>query len=63
MPEVRLREILGEESEPGDQSRPAPVQRVETQDVDLQRIARLSAADEDRPGERIQAREIDGAEC
>ena len=44
----RVRELLGEQPEPGNVSCPAPARRTERQDGDLEGIARLRAVDVDR---------------
>ena len=58
----RVRELVGEEPEPGDDRRPAPARRLEVEQVDLERVARLGAVDRDRPADLVDAIEVQGEE-
>lgn len=53
----RLRVLVREEPEARDHGRPAPVRRRDCEHVDLQRVARLRALDEDGPAHLVELRE------
>lgn len=50
----RLRVLVREEPEARDHGRPAPVGRLDREHVDLQRVARLGALDEDGPAHLVE---------
>lgn len=50
----RLRVLVREEPEARDHGRPAPVGRLDREHVDLQRVARLRALDEDGPAHLVE---------
>ena len=60
--QVRVGELVGEQAEAGDVAGPAPARGAKGQYRDLERIARLRAIDVDRPGDRIDAPEIEFCE-
>jgi hypothetical protein len=43
-PQVGIGEVVGQQPEPGQDGRPAPALRVEVEDLDRERVARLGAA-------------------
>ncbi len=49
-----------QQPEAGDDAGEAPVGQLEVEDLDRQRVARPRALDRDRPGERVDRREVDG---
>src|SRR5690554_533345 len=55
----RLRELVGQQPEAGDDARPAPAALVEVEDLDLHGVARLRALDEDGAVDRVHLGEID----
>jgi hypothetical protein len=67
-PQLRLGEVVGEQAEAGDARRPAPVARLEAEQFDLERIARLGAFDADRASHlvdlgEVEVREVGGRRC
>src|SRR3979411_2583009 len=59
MMQVRVGELVGEQTEARTVARPAPARRLQRQDRDLERIAGLGAVDEDGPGHRVDEGEIE----
>jgi hypothetical protein len=57
--QVRIGELIGQQPEARDVAGPAPARRLERQHGDLQRVARRGALDEHRPGDRVDAREVE----
>src|SRR6266849_6290789 len=60
--DVGVGEVGGEQTETGKDRAPAPGPRLELQDLDLECVARLSAADVDRPAQRVEAVEVERPE-
>lgn len=61
--QVRLREVLGQQSETRYDSVPAPSFMLDTDDIDHKGIARFRALHIDRAGERVNEIEIQGPDC
>src|SRR4029079_12711379 len=55
----RIRELVGEQPEARDRRRPAPVGRLEGEQVALERVAGLRAVDRDGPVDLVDAREVE----
>ena len=53
--QVGVREVVGEQPEPGQDRGPAPALGVQVEHLDGERVAGLGALDRDRPGERVHA--------
>ena len=56
----RLGEVLRQQPEAGDARGPAPVRRLEVEQLDLQRVAGLGTLDRDRPVDLVDPREVEG---
>ena len=54
-PQVGVREVIRQQTQPRQHGRPAPPLRVNVQDLDRQRVARLGAVDRDWPVQRVDA--------
>src|SRR5258708_33346521 len=59
MMQVRVGELVGEQTEARNVARPAPARGLQRQDRDLERIAGLGAVDEDWPGHRVDEGEVE----
>ena len=57
--DVRLGEVIPQESEPGHDEREPARRGVDRLDLDRQQVARLRALDVDRSGERMDAAHLD----
>ena len=55
----RIRELVREQPETRDRRRPAPVGRLEVEQLDLERVAGLRAVDRDGPVDLVDAREVE----
>ena len=55
-------EVVGEQPEARDARRPAPVGRLELEEVDLERVAGLGAVDRDRAVDLVDAVEVEASE-
>jgi hypothetical protein len=58
-PKPRVRELVREEAEAGDDRRPPPVLRLERQELDLEHVARLRPLDVDRAADGVHVREVE----
>ncbi len=58
-PEIRIGELVGQQTEPWDVRGPAPVGRFELEEVDLEGIARLGAHDGDRAVDLVDPVEVE----
>ena len=55
----RIRELVGEQPEARDRRGPAPVGRLEVEQLDLERVAGLRTVDRDGPVDLVDAREVE----
>ncbi len=58
-PEVRIGELIRQQAETGDARGPAPIGWLELEQVDLERVTGLGAADRDRPVDLVDAVEVE----
>jgi hypothetical protein len=60
--DIRLREVLGQQPETGNDTGPAPFQRLQAEDFDIENVTGLGALDVDRPGKRVQLGKVNPRE-
>ena len=60
--QLAVGEVVGQQPEAGDRRRPAPVRRLEVEQIDLERVARLGAVDGDRAVDLVDAVEVERRE-
>jgi hypothetical protein len=58
-PQGRIGELVRQQSEVREDPGPSPLGGLEIEELDLERVARLGALDEDRPADLVNAREVD----
>src|SRR5690606_12373044 len=60
--EERLRELLGQQAEAGDDAGPAPARFLEVEELDDESVARFGPVDMNWAGHRVHLREVEAAD-